>query len=170
MSNKYLLLKDVENLGRSGDIVSARPGYARNKLLPEGFAIVASPAAMRMQARLQEERRQRALVDKQESEELAGRLNGITLVKSVKVDPEGHMYGSVSANDVVELLQQQGYTLERRSLLMKQAIKETGNNTINLKLKEGVTASIKLRIIPEGQTEQEAEESGEEQSEEQQVQ
>jgi large subunit ribosomal protein L9 len=151
MANKLLLIEDVEELGRSGDIVSVRPGYARNYLLPQGFAVPADKRALRMQARLKEERLKRAVEDKKESEELATRLAGVVLSVVVKVDQEGHMYGSVSALDVVHLLKNEtGIELEKRSVQLKHAIKETGTYPLVLKLKEGITADVTLKVIPEG--------------------
>lgn len=150
MATKLLLIADVDDLGRSGDIVSVKPGYARNFLLPRGFGLVADKNAIRMQARLQEERQQKAIQDRKESEEAAGKLSGITLTKIVKVDHDGHMYGSVSANDIIHLLEEQEkISLERRSIGLKHAIKTTGDHTIQIKLKEGITADIKLQVIPE---------------------
>lgn len=150
MANKLLLLEDVDALGRSGDIVSVRPGFARNYLLPQGYAVVATKSALRMQNKLQEERKQRAIVDRQESEKAASALENVNLETVVKVDQEGHMYGSVNAADIVELLQQQAnITLEKRAIQIKHAIKELGEHKINVKLKEGVTSSFNLKIMPE---------------------
>lgn len=150
MPNKLLLIDDVESLGRSGDIVSVKPGYARNFLLPMGFAVVANKATLKMQARLQEERLQKAIQDKQESTELAARLEGQVLSTIVKVDHEGHMYGSVSSGDIVHLLQQQlSLDLEKRAIQLKHAIKEIGVHQIHVKLKEGVTASFSLKVEPD---------------------
>lgn len=150
MPIKLLLLEDVEELGRSGDIVTVKPGYARNYLLPQGFGVIADANALRMQTRLRDERIKKAIEDKKESEDLAGRLTDIVIEKTVKVDHEGHMYGSVSALDIVHLLQEQvSIVVERRSIQLKHPIKQTGVFTINLKLKEGVTSSIKLKVVPE---------------------
>jgi large subunit ribosomal protein L9 len=150
MATKLLLIDDVDDLGRSGDIVSVKPGYARNFLLPQGFAVAADKRALRMQAQLQEERRKRAVVDKQESDKTASQLEGVVLTEIVKVDQEGHMYGSVSALDVARMLQEKhNVSLEKKSVQLKHAIKETGVHTITIKLKEGVTASIKLKVISE---------------------
>src|SRR5438445_11042849 len=97
MAKQLLLLEDVEHLGRKGDVVNAKEGYAYNFLIPKGFALVASESALRRKTKLQEERRKIAETDRKESEELAVRLNGEALTFIVKVDHEGHMYGSVSA-------------------------------------------------------------------------
>ncbi len=150
MANKLLLIEDVEDLGRSGDIVNVRPGYARNFLLPRSLAVVANKSALRMQVRLQEERKKKAIVEKEEAENQKSVLDGITLETIVKVDHEGHMYGSVSTSDIVQLLNdQKGLVVEKRSILLKHALKETGVHTISVKLKEGVAAAFTLKIIPE---------------------
>lgn len=155
MANKLLLIEDVEELGRSGDVVSVRPGYARNFLLPQGFAVVADKNALRMQAKLQEERKQKAIVDRQEAEKAASALEGVVLTIVVKVDHEGHMYGSVSAHDIISLLQEQvNVALEKRSVALKHPIKETGVHTITIKLKEGVASEITLKVVPENAPEE----------------
>lgn len=150
MANKLLLIEDVEDLGRSGDIVNVRPGYARNYLLPKGFALVADKSALRMQARLQEERRKQAIEDKQQAEEQKVAIDAVVIETIVKVDHEGKMYGSVSAGDIVHLLEQQAnIQLEKRTIQLKHAIKEVGVHQINVKLKEGIQSVFTLKIIPE---------------------
>lgn len=151
MATKLLLIEDVFNLGRSGDVVSVKPGYARNFLLPQGFAVVADKRALQMQAKLQEERKVKAAHDLKESQELAKQMEGMTLSTTVKVDQEGHMYGSVSALDIVRMLEEdQKIQVEKNSVMLKHPIKAVGVHTIELKLKEGVVASFVLKVIPEG--------------------
>lgn len=151
---KLLLIEDVEDLGRSGDLVNVKPGYARNYLLPRGFAVIADQNTIRKQARLQEERRKQAILDKQESEALAQKLEGLVLTVVVKVDHEGHMYGSVSALDVVHLLEGQAKVkIEKRNVVLKHAIKEVGEHRLTIRLKEEISAEITLKVIPEGSPE-----------------
>ena len=150
MATKILLIEDVENVGRKGDLATVKPGYAYNFLIPQGLALIADRAAMRRQARLQEERRLRAEQEKKEAEELAARLNGEEIEVEVKVDHEGHMYGSVTVHDIVHLLKlKTGIELEKRSVQLKHPLKEIGVFDIQLKLKEGVTALVNLKIMPE---------------------
>ncbi|MEM1283118.1 MAG: 50S ribosomal protein L9 [Chlamydiota bacterium] len=151
MATKLLLIEDVEDLGRSGDIVSVREGYARNFLLPRGFAVKADNNAIRRQAALQEARRQKAAVDKADAESLAKLLETITLEAEVKVDPEGHMYGSVSQQDVTQLLtEQHKLEIEKRYIQLKHPIKELGVHRIEFKLKEGVHGQCMLKVTAEG--------------------
>ncbi len=150
MKQQLLLLQDVDALGKKGELVTAKPGYVRNFLLPKGFAIVASPNTIRKQERLRSERAQQAVVDMKESEELAMQIEGTSLEIRVKVDPEGHMYGSVSAGDIAQLFQEKGLPIEKKSVLVTKPIKVTGEHQISLKLKEGITVTCKLAILPEG--------------------
>ncbi len=146
---KLLLIHDVEDLGRCGDIVGVKPGYARNFLLPKGYGRVADKQTLKLQQKLQEERAKQAVVDKKESEQLSARIEGITLSTVVKVDQEGHMFGSVSQLDVVRLLEEQGVKVTRKMVLLPHPIKETGVHAIELKLKEDVPASVTVKVIPD---------------------
>lgn len=149
MQNQLLLIKDVEDLGRSGDIVKVKPGYARNFLLPQKKAVVADKFTLRLQAKLQDERVKQAAVDKQDAESLAAKIEGMVVAAVVKVDQDGHMYGSVAAIDIVRLLEKEGIKLERKNVLLPHPIKHLGEYPIQLKLKEGVPAQIFLQILSE---------------------
>lgn len=150
MQNQLLLLEDVDDLGRSGDVVSVKPGFARNFLIPQKKAVVADPFTLRMQAKLQAERAKRAQVDRAEAEELSKKIEGMVLSIEVKVDPDGHMYGSVAAADMVRLFEEEGIQLERRNIVLPQPIKSLGQHPIQLKLKEGVPAQVTIDVVAEG--------------------
>lgn len=148
---QLLLLEDVESLGRSGDVVEIkRAGYARNYLLPRKKGVVASNATLKLQASLKEARQQQALMDRSASEEMAKRLEGYVLSTTVKVDPEGNMYGSVAAFDVARMMQEKGFALDKGNVHLPKAIRSVGVHTVTLKLKEGVPAVITLEVVPEG--------------------
>jgi large subunit ribosomal protein L9 len=154
-TQQLLLVKDVEHLGRSGDIVRVKAGYARNKLIPSKVALLADSKSIRLQAKLQEERKQKAIVDRSEAEAFAARIQGQTIRTTVKVDHDGHMYGSVSVSDIVRLVQEQlSITLEKRSVQLKHPIKTLGVTDIELKLQEGVNATFHLKILAEGAIEE----------------
>ena len=150
MKQQLLLLQDVEGLGKKGEIASANPGYVRNFLLPKGFVVIANANTLRKQERLRVEREKQAVVDRKEAEELASQIETVTLETRVKVDPEGHMYGSVSAADIALLFQEKGIPVERKYVQMTKPIKTTGVHKIPLKLKEGLLISCQLHILPEG--------------------
>ena len=150
MKQQLLLLEDVDALGKKGELVSAKPGYVRNFLLPKRLAVVASPNTLRKQERLRSERAKQAIIDRQESEELAKQIESVPLEIKVKVDPEGHMYGSVSAADIALIFQERGLPVERKNVMLTKPIKETGIKEISIKLKEGINVATKVSIIPEG--------------------
>lgn len=150
MKQNLLLIEDVDGLGRSGDVVSVKPGYARNFILPQKKGVVAKAHTLRMQERLREERAKQAAVDKKDAEELAKRLEGTTVTIEVKVDPEGNLYGSVSTADISHLLEKQGYAMDKKFIQLAKPIKELGTFPISLKLKEGVPVTINLVVMGEG--------------------
>jgi len=150
MKNQLLLIEDVYNVGRSGDLVSVKPGYARNFLLPQKKAVLADARTLRMQAKLKEERAKRAAVDKKEAEEVASRLADMTLTLVVKVDHEGRLYGSVSAGDIVQLFAKEGLQVEKKNVVLPYPIKNLGTHTISVKLKEGVITSLSVVVEGEG--------------------
>lgn len=149
MATKILLLDDVDSLGKKGEIVSVRPGYARNFLFPQRRARLADANAIRMQKKLQEERAKQAIIDRDEATALSENLKDVVLETVVKVDHEGNMYGSVAALDIVELLAKQGHTVEKRFVLLPQPLKTTGEHEVKLRLKEGIPARVLLKIVAE---------------------
>jgi large subunit ribosomal protein L9 len=150
MGNQLLLIEDVDDLGRSGDVVSVKPGFARNFLLPQKKAVVADTYTLRLQAKLKAEREERAKVDRADAEAMASKIEGLVLSVEVKVDPDGHMYGSVAALDIVRLLENEGHQVERKNVVLVHPIKTLGTHPIHLKLKEGIPALITLNIVSEG--------------------
>lgn len=155
MKPQYLLLEDVEGLGRSGDLVTAKPGFVNNYLLPQQKALRADKRTLRMQARLQEERAKQAKIDLEASKKIADAVKDMVLEIEVKVDPEGKMYGSVGPQEISELLQAKKIDVEKRFVKLHHPCKDTGIHTVPLKLKEGVEAFVKLKIRAEGMTDEE---------------
>lgn len=150
MENQLLLLEDVRGLGRKGDIVKPKPGFARNYLLPQKKGVIVTAYTLRMRTKLQEEREKQAHVDRVAAEALAKIIDGKVLSVEVKVDPAGHMYGSVSAQDIVKLFEEQGVDIERSYVMLVHPIKVTGEHQIELRLKEGIMTKFLLKVLPEG--------------------
>jgi large subunit ribosomal protein L9 len=143
---QLLLLDDVDGLGRSGDLVEVKPGYGRNYLMPQKKAVFADKHTLLMQVRLRQKREEKAAIDRHEAEQQASLYSGIELSTIVKVDPEGHMYGSVSAQDIVLLLAERGLHLERKQIILPQPIKALGKHSLSVRLKEEVTFSFSITI------------------------
>lgn len=151
MAQSLLLLEDIQGLGRKGEVVKgAKPGYIRNFLLPQKKALIADAGTLRLQSKLQAEREKQAAVDRKESAAMADKLKGVSLTTEVKVDTTGKMYGSVSSLDIANLLQAEGFDIDRRQVTLGGPVKNLGRHTIPLRLKEGVEAFVTLEITPEG--------------------
>ena len=142
-----LLLQDVVNLGKKGELASAKPGFIRNFLLPQKKAVLADKRTIRMQETLRKERIVEAAKDKKEAQSLATHLKDTTLTIKVKNDPQGHLYGSVSSVDIVKLLkEEEGVVIERKNVILPKPIKLVGTYDIDVKLKENVSATFTLQI------------------------
>lgn len=146
---QLLLLEDVLGLGRQGELVVAKPGYVRNFLLPKKKAVVADKFTLRLQARLQEERSQKAAVDRKDAEALAKTLIGQRIKAVVKTDTQGKLYGSVTNLEIANLAKEAGFLIERQNVILAYPIKSLGVHKVALRLKEGVEASIELEVLPE---------------------
>lgn len=146
---KVVLLKDVKNIGKRDEILNVSDGYARNFLLPQKLAVEATPGA------LKEIERKRAAQEAREAEQLAearkkaAELEGKTIHLAVKCGDKGRLYGSVTAAEVAEALEQQhGIKADRRKLDIGDSIREVGEREISVWLHAGVTARMKLSVEP----------------------
>ncbi len=144
--NQLLLLEDVINVGRKGDIVTVKPGYARNFLLPQKKAVVADKHTLKMQSKLQLEREKQAHTDREESERIKGQIEHKTYNTQVKIDPDGNLYGSVTAQDIVDILAEKGVFIDKRDIRLAHPIKSLGKHTVHVKLKEGVETQIVMQV------------------------
>ena len=149
-NQQLLLLEDIHNLGRKGDLVRAKAGFVRNFLVPQKKAVIADKRTLRMRDKLQEERRLQAIEDKKDAEAIAHLIDGKSFTVDAKVDHEGHMYGSIGATDIVKLLKEHGATVDRHQVSLGKPLKTLGVHSIPLKLKEGVKAAFTLVIEAEG--------------------
>lgn len=146
---KLLLIQDVEDLGRGGEVVSVKAGYARNFLIPKKLGVTADPNTLKMQEKLRKERAVKAIQEKKEAEELAKIIETMSFSITAKVDPEGKMYGSVGPQDIIELFEKHNIKLSKKNIGIKKHIKEVGTIEVPIKLKEGVETKIALQIIPD---------------------
>lgn len=146
---KVILTENIPNLGQIGDIVKVAPGYGRNYLLPKGLALEASSAKIR-----ELEHHKRVLAQKKEKVRrqmlsLAEKLDETTLTFARKVIEEDKLYGSVSVTDIHKALQQQGFELDKRFILLDQPIKQLGECTVPVKVDADITANITVVVTKE---------------------
>ena len=146
---EVILRTDVPKLGKAGDIVKVKDGFARNYLLPKGLAI---PANQKTIKALENQRKiilAKAERERKKAQSLAEKLTGLTLTFYRKVIEGNRIYGSISAQDIVKALEEKGLSLERRFVLLDEPIKQLGTYEIPIRLGPGVEVKIKLEVIEE---------------------
>ena len=146
---KIILKQDVDKLGSAGEIVEAKPGYARNYLIPQGMAVLASKANMKIyeQERAAVDRRRQQEI--QEAKELAEKLNNVSLTATVQVGEEDKVFGAVTNQTIAELLQEKGHDIDRRRILLEEPLKSLGVFEVPIKLHSEVEALVKVWIVRE---------------------
>lgn len=149
MLMELLLKENVDNLGVRGDIVKVKAGYGRNYLIPKGLAMAATTANLKLIERERARLQKQAAEEKAAAMSLSEKLAAAVLTFTRKVGEQGHLYGSVTSIDIAEALNAQGIEIERRRVVLKDPIKETGEFTIPVKLHRDVTASVKVTVAPE---------------------
>ncbi len=147
---QVVLQQDVDKVGKSGDLVRVRPGFARNYLLPRQFAVPASTAAVR---RIEHEKTvalSKADKAKKESRDVADKLNVLPIKIAQKAGDDGRLFGSVTAKDIEAAVKAQGVTVDRKRIQLAEPIKSTGSYEIVVKLVADVTATLKVEVVAKG--------------------
>jgi large subunit ribosomal protein L9 len=143
---KLVLREDVPKLGHAGEVVSVKPGYARNFLLPQGKAALAS------EARVKELEHHKRLIAEKVARELKDlhaardRLEQLALEVEAQAGEEGRLFGSVTAAQVAELIGEKGIEIDRRKIDLAEPIKEIGEHSVPIKLHREVIANVRLKV------------------------
>ncbi|HMK71943.1 MAG TPA: 50S ribosomal protein L9 [Myxococcaceae bacterium] len=146
---KVILREDVPNLGKSGELVTVKPGFGRNYLLPRKLAVLANEANVRQ---LEHDRaviaaRQAKLRDAAQSQ--AQKLDAVLVRIARKVGDQDKLFGSVTSLDIAEALAGQGLKVDRRSIHLSDPIKTTGKHAVEVRLHRDVVSTIQVEVVPE---------------------
>src|SRR5436305_4139154 len=132
MANTTILLReDIEHVGGRGEIVRVRAGYARNYLLPQGFATLATKGNVKQIEQERSSLLKKAAIERATAEAQAEQMQDLMLEFVRKAGEQGTLFGSVTSMDIAEALQAKGYEIDRRKIALRDAIKETGDYTVN---------------------------------------
>jgi len=142
---KVILLDDISKLGHRGEVRDVSDGYARNYLLPQKLALLATPANLRNVEQIKKGQEVQAARARVEAEAWARTVDTLTLSLSRQASEEGRLYGSVGVQDLVAFLAQHGITVEKRRVELPEAIKTLGEYTVPIRLHPAITA--KLRVV-----------------------
>ncbi len=143
---EVILRDDVKSLGKAGELVRVRPGYARNYLLPQGLAYEATEGNRKRIAAETRARSARLSAEKDGAEALASRLNGVTLSLTGNAGEEGKLFGSITTSDIATALMSQGFEVDRRRIDLDQPIKSLGEHLVPIRVHPEVTANVRVTV------------------------
>jgi len=145
---QVILRADIDRLGKRGDVLDVADGYARNFLMPRGLAMVATKGAIAQAASMRRARDVRDARDRGAAEDIARQLVPKVVTLTARAGGEGRLFGSVTANDIVEAVQQQtGIELDRRRLRLDEAIRSTGTHRVMVRLHPEVEFPVTLEVV-----------------------
>ena len=146
---KVILKETINSLGIIGTEVNVADGYARNYLLPQNKAVIATPQNRKMLEQESAKFELQIAKERKLAEEMAQRLEGVVCTIAAKVSEEERLYGSVSARDIVDALANQDIVVEKRMVLLKEPIKATGSYHVPIRVYKEVEPEITVEIVPE---------------------
>ena len=146
---EVILRDDVRSLGKAGELVRVKPGYARNYLLPQGLAYEATEGNRKRIAAETKARSARLATEKASAEAFAQTLGALTLTIPGKAGEEGKLFGSVTAADIAEAIAAQGHQVDRRRIELDQPIRHVGEHTVAVRLHPEVHADVRVTVVAE---------------------
>jgi large subunit ribosomal protein L9 len=146
---EVILREDIKTLGKAGEMVRVKPGYARNYLLPQGLAYEATEGNKKRIAAESKARNVKHEAEKKEATALAGSLGALTVTISGKAGEGDRLFGSITASDIADGLAAQGHKIDKRKIELDHPIKSLGAHTVMLRLHPEVQAEIRVSVVPE---------------------
>ncbi|MDD5306637.1 MAG: 50S ribosomal protein L9 [Deltaproteobacteria bacterium] len=144
---KVILREDVAHLGKPGAVVSVKPGYARNFLIPQGLAALATSRNIKMMEHELKVIERQIDTSKAEAEEVKQRLAAVSVTVAKQAGESDKLFGSVTTKDVEAALAKEGITVDRRRIVIAEAIKALGVYTVQVKLHGGLAADLKVWVV-----------------------
>ncbi|QHC02387.1 50S ribosomal protein L9 [Epidermidibacterium keratini] len=146
---KLILTNEVSGLGAPGDVVEVKGGYARNYLIPRGFAMLATKGAEKQIAQIKRAREVRDVRDLDHAKQIAAELAALTVRHAARAGDDGRLFGSLTATDVVEAVSAAGGPqLDRRRIELPGHVKTTGKHEVSVKIHEDVTGRFTIEVVP----------------------
>lgn len=146
---EVILKEDVPNLGYKDDIVNVKRGYGRNYLIPQGKAYIATESAKKVLAENLKQRAHKIEKIKNEAQELAGKLEGVSLTIGAKTSSTGTIFGSVTNIQIADALKEKGFEIDRKLIVIKDPVKEVGTYKATVKLHKEVSVEIPFEVVSE---------------------
>ena len=148
---KIILKEDLESLGKCGEVIQVKDGYARNYLFPKNLAIPATKGNLSSIEEITRQKKFRDEKKKKGEEKLKSDLEKISITAEVKVGEEDRVFGSVTSQNIAELLKEQGFEIDKRRIDLEEPIKALGVYTVPVKIHGDVVANLKLWVVKQGE-------------------
>jgi len=161
---EVILREDIQKLGSKGDIVTVKNGYARNYLLPQKLALLATTGTRKQVVEMKAAAARKDASQKSAAETLAEQMSAVELTFTVKAGESDQLFGSVTSMDIAEALEAKGFSIDRRKVELAEPIRTLGEYTVSVRIHRAVAASVKLQVVRE-EGEQEGQAGQEEQKE-----
>jgi large subunit ribosomal protein L9 len=146
---KVILLSDLRHRGKRGETVEVKPGFARNFLLPQGLALVATPGNQKYFEQQRKKIDQKHAAERDAAARIAGDLVGVTVNIRKRVSESQTLYGSVTAGEIADALKAKGYDIDRRRIDLEGGIKTVGDHPVRIELHPDVVAEVTVTVEPE---------------------
>ena len=146
---EVILKQDVQGLGYKNDTVKVKPGYGRNYLIPNGFAIIANDSNKRLTTELIRQVAHKAAKLKQDAEALAARIGELTIEIGTKAGESGKIFGAVTALQIADVLKEKGFDIDRKKVIMKESPKQIGTYKVVLDLHKEVKHDLTVKVVAE---------------------
>ncbi len=147
---KVILLKDVQNLGNAGDIRIVADGYARNFLIPGGYAKIATEATIKQAEELRAKKEREAEEKLKKAEKMAEALEGALVTIKAKADKSGRLFAAVKSDEISKALAKKGFDVHKDKITIAEPIKEVGEHEVNVNLDYGLEAKITVVVESDG--------------------
>ncbi|MFA5694323.1 MAG: 50S ribosomal protein L9 [Proteiniphilum sp.] len=146
---EVILKEDILTLGYKDDVVNVKKGYARNYLIPQGKAIIASESAKKVLAENQKQRAHKLTQIKADAQAIADKMEGVSLTIGAKTSTTGTIFGSVTNIQIAEALKEKGFEVDRKLILIKDQVKEVGTYNAVIKLHKEVSVDVPFEVVAE---------------------
>ncbi|RJP57088.1 MAG: 50S ribosomal protein L9 [Candidatus Auribacter fodinae] len=146
---EIILVKQVKDLGSEGDVVKVADGYARNFLIPQGFAITATKSSLKKIDEIRQSKIKREQKEKLQAQKLAEKIGSVSCTIARQVGEDDKLFGSVTSQDIAKALEKEGIEVDRRKIILEESLRELGVFSVDIKLHPEVTGTVKVWVVKE---------------------
>ncbi len=143
---KVLMKQDVAKIGKKGELLEVKEGYARNFLIPNGLAVEASGGAMKQHDEEKKAQDRRKAKEKDEAQEQAKKIEALSILLKHKAGEEGRLFGSITSAEIAEAVNQKGFTIDKKKIHLDEPIRLVGDYTVKIKIHPEVSADLSVKV------------------------